>query len=191
MPAADLPIVARALSHLDHTAVVVAEGTFAYRDLIEASERVAACLLNGRADLVEARVAFLVPAGWHYVATLWGIWRAGGVAVPLATSHPPAELEHVVQDADVEILVADAELAPRLETVRAPAAVRRLTTTEALAAHGRSALPQVGAARRAMILYTSGTTGKPKGVVSTHANLCAQVTSLVAAWEWRADDRLF
>src|SRR5207253_8555993 len=141
-------------------------------------------------DLREARVAFLVTPGFHHVATQWGIWRAGGVAVPLATSHPRPELEYVIQDADVEILVADAEFAPRLETVRAPAAVRRLTTTEALAAHGRSALPQVGAARRAMILYTSGTTGKPKGVVTTHANLCAQVTSLVAAWEWRADDRI-
>src|SRR5205823_2857236 len=82
-----------------------------------------------------------VSPGWHDVATEWGIWRAGGVAVPLATSPPPPELEYVIQDADVEILVADAELAPRLETVRAPAAVRRLTTTEALAAHGRLALP--------------------------------------------------
>lgn len=40
-----------------------------------------------------------------------------------------------------------------------------------------------------MIVYTSGTTGKPKGVVTTHANLRAQVTSLVDAWEWTADDR--
>ena len=39
-----------------------------------------------------------------------------------------------------------------------------------------------------MIVYTSGTTGKPKGVVTTHANIAAQVTSLVTAWEWRADD---
>jgi len=41
-----------------------------------------------------------------------------------------------------------------------------------------------------MIVYTSGTTGKPKGVVTTHANLRAQVTSLITAWEWRADDAI-
>ena len=39
-----------------------------------------------------------------------------------------------------------------------------------------------------MILETSGTTGKPKGVVTTHANIAAQITSLVSAWEWTADD---
>jgi malonyl-CoA/methylmalonyl-CoA synthetase len=44
--------------------------------------------------------------------------------------------------------------------------------------------------RRAMILYTSGTTSRPKGVVTTHANIAAQITSLVAAWEWSADDRI-
>lgn len=41
-----------------------------------------------------------------------------------------------------------------------------------------------------MILYTSGTTGKPKGVVTTHDNLTAQIESLVAAWEWTRDDRI-
>ena len=41
-----------------------------------------------------------------------------------------------------------------------------------------------------MMVYTSGTTGKPKGVVTTHANLRAQITALVEAWEWSADDRI-
>src|SRR5208282_2791064 len=44
--------------------------------------------------------------------------------------------------------------------------------------------------RRAMILYTSGTTSRPKGVVTTHANITAQIMSLVEAWEWSADDRI-
>src|SRR5439155_12170827 len=132
MPAADLPIVARALSHQGRTAVVAAEGTFTYRDLIEASERVAACLLNGRADLVEARVAFLVPAGWHYVATQWGIWRAGGVAVPLATSHPPAELEHVFQGAEPEIVVADPDFGETIRGLGLVQAARFIGSQQAL-----------------------------------------------------------
>jgi malonyl-CoA/methylmalonyl-CoA synthetase len=41
-----------------------------------------------------------------------------------------------------------------------------------------------------MILYTSGTTSRPKGVVTTHANITAQIASLVEAWEWSADDRI-
>jgi malonyl-CoA/methylmalonyl-CoA synthetase len=41
-----------------------------------------------------------------------------------------------------------------------------------------------------LILYTSGTTSRPKGVVTTHANIAAQVRSLVEAWEWTAEDRI-
>jgi malonyl-CoA/methylmalonyl-CoA synthetase len=51
-------------------------------------------------------------------------------------------------------------------------------------------LPDITSERRAMILYTSGTTSRPKGVVTTHANIAAQVMSLVEAWEWSASDRI-
>ncbi len=51
-------------------------------------------------------------------------------------------------------------------------------------------LPDVASERRAMILYTSGTTNRPKGVVTTHANITAQIMSLIEAWEWSADDRI-
>ncbi len=54
----------------------------------------------------------------------------------------------------------------------------------------RGPLPSVAQSRRAMILYTSGTTGKPKGVVTTHENIAAQITSLVEAWGWTGDDRI-
>jgi malonyl-CoA/methylmalonyl-CoA synthetase len=51
-------------------------------------------------------------------------------------------------------------------------------------------LPEVDFDRRALILYTSGTTGKPKGVVTTHQNIQAQVTSLISAWGWTSEDRI-
>ncbi len=184
-------LVSRAASFAGRTAIVAPEGRYTYAALLDASARVAARLLSEAADLAEARVAFLVPPGWHYVTTQWGIWRAGGVAVPLAVSHPPAELEYVIQDADASIVVAHADYAAVLRPLAA-AAGARLLDAAALAERPvpSSRLPAVGERRRAMIIYTSGTTGRPKGVVTSHANIRAQVTSLVDAWEWSAADRI-
>ena len=150
----------------------------------------ATCLLAGRTELAEARVAFLAPAGFAYVATQWGIWRAGGIAVPLAVSHPPPELEYVIRDADAEVVVVHPDFAVVMRAVPLPSSVRAVTTTEAERTSPLSPLPGVAEGRRALMVYTSGTTGKPKGVVTTHANIAAQITSLVTAWEWRADDAI-
>src|SRR3989442_386540 len=189
-PRPELPLVARARAHADRTAIAAADGTFTYRELLDASAGVATCLLAGRADLAEARVAFLAPAGFRHVATQWGIWRAGGVAVPLAVSHPPPELEYVIRHAEAEIILVHPDLARNLEGVKLPPAVRTVTTHEAVGTTPHSPLPAVAEGRRAMMVYTSGTTGKPKGVVTTHANLVAQVTSLVPASDWRSDDHI-
>jgi malonyl-CoA/methylmalonyl-CoA synthetase len=70
------------------------------------------------------------------------------------------------------------------------ARARFLTTTTALAASMADDLPHLGSNRRAMIVYTSGTTGRPKGAVSTHQNIGAQIAALVEAWQWTPSDRL-
>src|SRR5256714_5502796 len=75
-----------------------------------------------------------------------------------------------------------------MQGVHLPPATRPVTTDEAVGTTPRSLRPRVAAGRRAMLVDTSGTTGRPKGVVTTHANIAAQVTSLVTAWEWRAED---
>src|SRR5262245_43949478 len=66
---------------------------------------------------------------------------------------------------------------------------RPVVNIDAIAAAAARQLPEISPERRAMILYTSGTTSKPKGVVTTHANIQAQIESLVQAWEWSATDR--
>ena len=108
-------------------AIIAIEGEFTYDQLDDASRRVAAALLDGRDDLEQARVAFLVPPSFAYAAVQRGIWRAGGVAVPLAMSHPPAELEYVIRDSGAAIVVGDPACAGALMPA-AQAADARLVT---------------------------------------------------------------
>jgi malonyl-CoA/methylmalonyl-CoA synthetase len=169
---------------------VAPEGQWTYGDLDAASARVAGGLLAGVADLAEARVAFLVSPGLAHVAVQRGAWRAGGVAVPLALSHPPAELDYVIRDAGASIMVAGEGYEDVLAPLAAETGVRLLRTADLLTADALDAFPHLGGGRRALIIYTSGTTGRPKGAVSTHANVGAQVGALVEAWGWSPDDRL-
>lgn len=184
------PLIARALAHQDRTAIFDAAGRHTYRQLLDASARIAAALLAGRADLNGARVAFLVAPSMEHVAVQWGIWRAGGIAVPLCTLHPPAELDYVIGDAEAETVVAGPAYEAALRPLAAQRGLRFLTVAEALAGPGGAAMPSVAPGRPAMIVYTSGTTSKPKGVVTTHAMIAAQVEALVEAWGWSKEDRI-
>lgn len=181
-------LIDRARRHGDRTALVDAAGTYSYGDLLRASASAATALLAGRDDLREERVAFLTPPGFDYAVTQWGAWRAGGIAVPLCTLHPTPELEYVISDSKAGIVVAHPEYAAMLAPVAAKLGARFLTT-DAFAATPPGTLPRIDPARRALILYTSGTTSKPKGVVTSHACIRAQVTTLVDAWEWADGDR--
>ena len=189
-----LPIIARASGHGRRTAVVEAQGTFTYNDLLDASSRVAAALLAGRLDLHEERVAFLVTPGFPWVAVQWGIWRAGGVAVPLPLNSTGPELQYFIDDTGASALVLDAQAAPVLAPIAAARGIcalfyEQLPTFQAAELADVNII-NINSERRAMILYTSGTTSRPKGVVTTHANITAQIMSLVEAWEWSADDSI-
>lgn len=184
-----IPLVERAEHHTARLAISAVDGEHTYGDLLASSARVASGLLEESDDLNGDRVAFLIPPDSRYTAVQWGIWRAGGLAVPLCLSHPEPELEYVISDCEARILVASPEKMQRLEPIARRLGLR-LGSTEDLQRSDLIDLPAVGAERPAMIIYTSGTTGGPKGVVTTHDNIRAQIESLVTAWAWQPEDRI-
>jgi malonyl-CoA/methylmalonyl-CoA synthetase len=185
----NLPLITRAQEYNEKIAIVTADRAFTYRDLLHKSSQIATGLLQDAEDLQEQRVAFLIPPGFEYVATQWGIWRAGGIAVPLCISHPRPELEYVITNSGASIIIAHPNFEAILRSLAQEHNLRFILTSETLPERV-DRLPEVDITRRALILYTSGTTGKPKGVVTTHHNIQAQVTSLITAWEWTSSDRI-
>jgi malonyl-CoA/methylmalonyl-CoA synthetase len=179
-----------------HGPAIVAHGsTVDYPELAARSRRAADRLAtaHGARDLGEARVAFLMTPGADWVAVALGIWRAGGIAVPLAVSHPPPELDYVIRDAGAAFVIADDSFRARVEPLAHAAGAGFLTADALVSATGSAEParpdPPVAPDRRALMLYTSGTTGRPKGVVTTHDRLAAQTGTLVDAWAWTPADR--
>ncbi|NUQ43390.1 MAG: AMP-binding protein [Calditrichaceae bacterium] len=184
-----LPIIKRAQAQQQRPALIDAQSEYSYAQLLGAAQLIAASLLGDRRDLQEARIAFMVPPGFDYVAAQWGIWLAGGIAVPLCISHPLPEVEYVTEDSGAEIIIAHPVFQEKLQGLAERKRIHFVLTTEALQAEPVE-LPDISEDRRAMILYTSGTTSRPKGVVNTHRNITSQITTLIEAWGWMAEDRI-
>jgi malonyl-CoA/methylmalonyl-CoA synthetase len=180
----------------ERIAVITNGKQYTYDDLLQDSFHIAS-ILSAR-DLQEERVAFLMPANYQYVKTQWAIWLAGGIAVPLSPLHPPAEWEYFIRDSESSIVVTSSEYSKDIAPV-AQKLNRRLVTLNAnktftdTQPHFNTSLREfvdIEPHRGAQIIYTSGTTSRPKGVLSTHANVSAQVRTLVHSWEWSAKDHI-
>ncbi|KAJ6015206.1 hypothetical protein N7540_009797 [Penicillium herquei] len=206
MPLPSLPLflAAQQHAHNDTHKVAIIDATkkesFTFTQLLEDTavlrKRILELLgLTTTGDLEERRIAFLVPNGYDYVVTQWATWAAGGVAVPLCTSHPVKELLYTIGDSDPSLIL----IHPAFEKI-APA-LREACTTDipfmGLEPFSRnespslpSFVPSFPLDRRALMIYTSGTTGNPKGGVSTHEIIEFQASCLVKAWKYSPSDHL-
>ncbi|XP_057868412.2 probable CoA ligase CCL8 isoform X2 [Cryptomeria japonica] len=165
-------------------------------------------------SLSGARIGIVAKPSAEFVAGMWATWIGGGVVVPLALSHPETEILYVMDDAKISVIVGTKEYQELLEGIAGKCSVPfcLIPVFPNLPAYSEPSMSnefKVGASSMlfedilanvekyttvdgdgaALIVYTSGTTGKPKGVVHTHASIAAQVQILTEAWEYTPADR--
>ncbi len=185
-----LSILEQAEKFKDKAAIYSDGQSYTFQDLINKSGHLANIILQDVNDLKEARVAFMINPGFGYVQTLWAIWQAGGVAVPLCITHPLPSLEYVLEDTEADIIILSAEYLDTLNPYFQKKTIRVILFESLVDTNNITSLPAINSSRKALILYTSGTTNKPKGVVTTHENIEAQITTLVSSWEWSNADHV-
>ena len=156
---------------------------------LEAETAVRAGRLAGLGLRPGDRVLLSAESSADLVASYVAALRMGLVVIPTNTAYGPRELAHVIEDASPVAAIVDdpakrdaiAGLAPALHLVT-PALALRDGDTPALDASAPES--------PALICYTSGTTGRPKGAVLSHANCLASAEGLRLAWRWSEHDRL-
>lgn len=171
----------------ESTALLSGSQSYSYATLIDRTEKVAGILLGNQSDLSQSPVAYMVEPGFAYVSAQWGIWLAGGIAVPVALAHPLDSIKYILEDTGAKTFICSASISSFLSDFCQGLGVKLLIWEEMLESSNKQ-WPEVQVDRGAMILYTSGTTSLPKGVLSTHWGIESQIKSLVEAWKYSAND---
>jgi malonyl-CoA/methylmalonyl-CoA synthetase len=146
--------------------------------------------MGSKTTLGGERVALLVPPGAPFVEAFFGVLSAGGCVVVLSPTHPVAETKYFCDDAAVRTILASPALTKLLGAAATGRRVIELAPPQGVDTLASDVGPGASHEDPALQVYTSGTTGKPKGAVLTHENLGIQQELLGEAWGMTEKDCL-
>ncbi|KAF5298702.1 hypothetical protein FQA39_LY11712 [Lamprigera yunnana] len=191
-----VPVYHRALNFFDKIAFQDCKGSYTYGNILNSATELSQDITRKIDKETNSQVLFLCPNNITYVITQWAIWMSGHTAVPVSKLHPRELLEYYVEDSESRLLITTPDFSELMHKVSGNSGKTLMVLDEKLQEHTLEKTPttdlkvvrNVGSDENAMIVYTSGTTGKPKGVVFTHSHLINQITTLINAWRWTSDD---
>ncbi|KAI5864871.1 acetyl-CoA synthetase-like protein [Durotheca rogersii] len=203
-----LPIFDAIASHNPQSTAVVhclSRRTFKYGEILPDVSRVRDRILAaaGKSDIRGARVAFLVENSYDYVVTFLAVLAAHAIALPLSPPFPAPELQYILSQSQASLLLHSPKYTAKVDevlTTRSPELdVQPSPTPVELPKHlgaisetfeSVTLLEDDNAEGAGMMLYTSGTTNRPKGVLLPESALTAQARALIEAWKYSPSDRL-
>jgi long-chain acyl-CoA synthetase len=183
-----------AQTHLQTTAIFWGDLEISYAGLLAQSQNVAAHLQRELGVKPGDRVALWLKNCPEFVSSVFGVLQAGGVVVPINNFLKPAEVAFILTDSGAKGVISDASLAEAQTQVARLLPDLKIFSAEEIA-NGQIPIAgfkpaERGEADLAALLYTSGTTGHPKGAMLTHGNFLHNVASCVEALGVRDDDRV-
>jgi acyl-CoA synthetase (AMP-forming)/AMP-acid ligase II len=158
----------------DHPALEYEDSSWTFATLLRRAQRAAQRVVVHGVEPGD-RVVLCARKAPETIAALYGIWMAGGVAVPASAELRSAQLAHIARHSQAKLVIGDAPLLKALQTEAEPLPALLVPLEafngEALTRIRSEELP--GGETRAAFLYTSGSTGLPKGIEISHENLIA------------------
>jgi malonyl-CoA/methylmalonyl-CoA synthetase len=188
------------LRHADKELLQTADGrSYSYADIEQASGRIAN-FLSATGAVAGDRISVQVEKSPECLCLYLACLRAGFVFHPLNMGYRKGELEYFLGNAEPSIIVCDSTSEEMIATIADSIDAKRVLTLDAdgtgtmidgadMETPNFRTIPRK-ADDLAALLYSSGTTGVPKGIMLSHGNLLSNTEALVDAWEFTEDDRL-
>jgi len=173
-----------------YTALVHRDRSYSFAELDERARR-AAAWLQGLGVEPGDRVVLCTAEKLPFLTAYLGAMYAGAVALPVNPRFPRDELRYVLEDCGARVAVVGEQPRPLVEQLRPTLHGLAEVVPDAAAWNAPTARPRehaIGADDACLMIYSSGTTGRPKGVVHTPANLSASLRALQSCWRVTAED---